>query len=431
MSIKKVSAILLTVIAMSLVCIVVMFGGLKIAHAESPVSGADGRYNVSYEIGGQSGIGAEMIAKYFDKTVVVEKIGNNYYASVTQLSSSMENLSLNLADGMQVGYRITEDNGNRKTFSYTLSEENLSKALPFSVFVAPRGETFDFTITLDLANATRTGDVEDTTTDRPGEYVPVITTTAGDTQMEKGATYVLPQATAALGDEVCEVTTKVYYDGEEVAFEGNRLALENAGEYTVIYRAECPTYKTNLGNNSYSEYSFIVTSKVGATTLAKFEDESGVFSSGTAIQASNITVGTAYELAAEKMKTIADTFSVMSVSYFAESGEEVTPSGNVTLYLAADMTFDRNEIVVYHLSDDGELTKIDCSGYGRYVRLQTDKTGTFIICIPGVAFVMPMWCWALIAVGGIVIIAAAVTLVVLTVKRKKRLKNKTDIVENK
>ena len=121
-------AAFLSAIVMSLVCIAALFGGVQTAHAESPVAGSDGRYNVSYEIGGQSGIGAEMIAKYFDKTVVVEKIGNHYYASVTQLSSSLENLSLNLADGMQVGYRITEDGGSRKTYSYTLSEENLSKA---------------------------------------------------------------------------------------------------------------------------------------------------------------------------------------------------------------------------------------------------------------------------------------------------------------
>ena len=51
--------------------------------------------------------------------------------------------------------------------------------------------------------------------------------------------------------------------------------------------------------------------------------------------------------------------------------------------------------------------------------------------MPGVGFVMPIWGWSLIAGGRIVNISAAVTLVVLTVKRKKRLKNKTDIVENK
>ena len=417
----------LFVAAIAAVCMLmslfaVLAGGGLTAYAESPVQGEDGTYSVPVNLDG-----LKMGADSFSSAAIVEKSGENYYMTFGH-SSSISDLVLE-SGNKQTGYTIKAE-GGWTYYTYTLSEKRLSSELSFSAYINAMSRNVNLTVKLNLSGATRTGDYS-YEGERPAEYVPVITTTAGDTQMEKGAIYVLPQATAALGDEVCEVTTKVYYDGEEVAFEGNRLALEKAGEYTVIYRAECPTYKTNLGNNSYSEYAFTIVSKVGATTLAKFEDESGALSSGTAIQASNITVGTTYELAADKMKTIADNFSVMSVSYFAESGEEVTPSGNVTLYLAADMTYDRNEIVVYHLSEDGELTKIDCSGYGRYVKLQTDKTGTFIICIPGVAFVMPMWGWVLIAVGGIVIIAAAVTLVVLTVKRKKRLKNKTDIVENK
>lgn len=419
---KNIFVSLMIAVCICLCLLAVFLGGGLTAYAESPVQGSDGVYSVSVDLSGLA-----MGADNFSSNATVEKSGDNYYMTFGH-SSSISDLVLE-SGNKQTGYTVKTE-GGWTYYTYTLSEKRLSSELSFSAYINAMSRNVNLTVKLNLSGAIRTGDYS-YEGERPAEYVPVITTTAGDTQMEKGATYVLPQATAALGDEVCEVTTKVYYDGEEVAVDGNRIALENAGEYTVIYRAECPTYKTNLGNNSYSEYSFIVTSKVGATTLAKFEDESGVLSSGTAIQASNITVGTAYEIAAEKMKTIAYTFSVMSVSYFAESGEEVTPSGNVTLYLAADMTFDRNEIVVYHLSEDGELTKIDCSGYGRYVRLQTDKTGTFIICIPGVAFVMPMWGWALIAVGGIVIIAAAVTLVVLTVKRKKRLKNKTDIVENK
>ena len=117
MRVKKIGTVFFATIIMGLICIAALFGGVQVAHAESPVAGSDGRYNVSYTIGGQTGIGADMIARYMDGTVVVEKIGDNYYASVTQLSSSMEDLSLNLAEGMQVGYRITGDNGRSKTYS--------------------------------------------------------------------------------------------------------------------------------------------------------------------------------------------------------------------------------------------------------------------------------------------------------------------------
>ena len=395
-----------------LITLAALVGGGLTAYAESPVQGSDGVYSVPVNLDGLA-----MGADNFSSSATVEKSGENYYMTFGH-SSSISNLVLE-SGNKQTGYTVKTE-GGWTYYTYTLSAERLSSELSFSAYINAMNRNVNLTVKLNLSGATRTGDYS-YEGERPAEYVPVITTTAGDTQMEKGATYVLPTATAALGDEVCEVTAKVLYGGEEVALDGNRLALADAGEYTVIYRAESSAYKTNLGNNSYSEYAFTVVSKVGATVLAKFEDESGALSSGTAIQASNITVGTAYELAAEKMKAIADNFSVMSVSYFAESGEEVTPSGNVALYLAADMTYDRNEVVVYHLSEDGELTKIDCSGYGRFVKLKTDKTGTFIICIPGVAFAMPMWGYVTGAtIVVLFLIVGACSLGVLMRKRRRR-----------
>lgn len=398
---------------MCLIMLAALMGGGLTAYAESPIASSDGVYSVPVNLSGLA-----MGADNFSSSATVEKSGENYYMTFGH-SSSISNLVLE-SGNKQTGYTVRTENG-WTYYTYTMSAQRLQSSLSFSAYINAMSRDVSFTITLNLANGTRTGDYVDVG-ERPAEYVPVITTTAGDTQMEKGATYVLPAATAVLGDEVCEVTTKVFYGGEEVAVDRNRFTLENAGEYTVIYRAESSAYKTNLGNNSYSEYAFTVVSKVGATVLAKFEDESGALSSGTAIQASKITVGTSYELAAEKMKTIADNFSVTSVSYFTESGEEVTPGGNVSLYLMADMTYDRNKIVVYHLSEDGELTKIDCSGYGRYARLQTDKTGTFIVCIPGVAFVMPMWGYALILIACVLVLGAGITLIIILVRKKRKRK---------
>lgn len=400
-------------LSMCLIMLAALMGGGLTAYAESPIASSDGVYSVPVNLSGLA-----MGADNFSSSATVEKSGENYYMTFGH-SSSISNLVLE-SGNKQTGYTVRTENG-WTYYTYTMSAQRLQSSLSFSAYINAMSRDVSFTITLNLANGTRTGDYVDVG-ERPAEYVPVITTTAGDTQMEKGATYVLPAATAVLGDEACGVTTKVFYGGEEVAVDRNRFTLENAGEYTVIYRAESSAYKTNLGNNSYSEYAFTVVSKVGATVLAKFEDESGALSSGTAIQASNITVGTTYELAAEKMKTISDNFSVMSVSYFTESGEEVTPGGNVSLYLVADMTYDRNKIVVYHLSEDGELTKIDCSGYGRYVRLQTDKTGTFIVCIPGVAFVMPMWGYALILIACVLVLGAGITLIIILVRKKRKRK---------
>lgn len=425
---KKISSMLLVAVIVFLACIAALFGGVRVARAESPVTGTDGRYNVSYTIGGQTGIGADMIARYMDGTVVVEKIGDNYYASVTQLSSSMEDLSLNLAEGMQVGYRITEDNGSRKTYSYTLSAENLASALPFSVFVAPRGETFTFTIALDLANATRVGDVEDTTTDRPGEFVPVLSTIAGDEyEAAQGSVFTVPAATASLGDENCEVVVSAYYvrDGErtEVEVTNNQFTLANAGEYHFVYRAESVQYKSLLGNNTFVEKDVTVTSVVGGGTLAKFEDANGVLGENVSIQAGRVTEGsTLYDTAADKMAEIADNFEVFGVSLINADGSEAVPSDDYTLYLKAKSTFNRNEIVVYHMADDGTLTELTSENGGSYVKITTDKTGTFIVCIPGVAFIMPIWGYAVILVVCVLVVAAAITVTVVLVRKRKKAK---------
>ena len=87
------------------------------------------------------------------------------------------------------------------------------------------------------------------------------------------------------------------------------------------------------------------------------------------------------------------------------------------------MQYDRNEIAVYHLAEDGTLTELSADGYGRYVRFDTGETGTFIVCVPGVAFIMPMWGYALILGGCLIIVAAAVILTVLLVKRRKSKQN--------
>ena len=207
----------------------VLAGGGLTAYAESPVQWENGTYSVPVNLDG-----LKMGADSFSSAANVEKSGENYYMTFGH-SSSISDLVLE-SGNKQTGYTIKAE-GGWTYYTYTLSEKRLSSELSFSAYINAMSRNVNLTVKLNLSGATRTGDYS-YEGERPAEFVPVITTNAGDTQMEKGATYVLPQATAALGDEVCEVTTKVYYGGEEVDFDGNRLTLENAGEYTVISRTE-------------------------------------------------------------------------------------------------------------------------------------------------------------------------------------------------
>ena len=162
---------------------------------------------------------------------------------------------------------------------------------------------------------------------------------------------------------------------------------------------------------------------MGGGTLAKFEDANGVLGENVSIQAGRVTEGsTLYDTAADKMAEIADNFEVFGVSLINADGSEAVPSDDYTLYLKAKSTFNRNEIVVYHMAEDGTLTELASENGGSYVKITTDKTGTFIVCIPGVAFVMPMWGYAVILVACVLVVAAAVMVTVILVRRKKKAK---------
>ncbi len=411
---------LIAFFAAMLICLIMLaalMGGGLTAYAESPVQGSDGVYSVPVNLSGLA-----MGADNFSPSATVEKSGENYYMTFGH-SSSISDMVLE-SGNMQTGYTVRTENG-WTYYTYTLSAERLQSSLSFSAYINAMSRDVNFTITLNLGGGTRTGDYVDVG-ERPAEYVPVIETTAGrEYEAASGSVFPIPSATATLGDENLDVSISAYYvqGGEqtEVPVTNNSLTLENVGEYHVVYRAESATYKTNLGNNTYTEYDVAITSVAGGSTLAKFEDANGVLAEGTSLLASRITSGSSvYTTAADKMASIADNFEVFGISYVSADGTAATPGGNITLYLQADMTYDRNEVVVYHMADDGTLTEIVADGYGRYVRFDTDKTGTFIVCIPGVAFVMPMWGYAVILVACVLVVAAAVTVTAMLVRRKKK-----------
>ena len=120
------------------------------------------------------------------------------------------------------------------------------------------------------------------------------------------------------------------------------------------------------------------------------------------------------------MKKIADNFEVYSAEFLSEDGEVIPLSDKVKLLFRADDYFDRTKAEVYYMDENGGLTRLSASGYGRYVATETDKTGTFIVCIPGVAFHMPMWGYVLILAGAVVIVGGGGVAIFLIARRKKQ-----------
>ena len=391
-----------------------LFQSVSISYAasEQVISGGDGTYTVPVNLD------LKMGADNFTNPVTVEKFGGKYYMTFG-FSSSIGYLNLNL-DGKEVG-KTSEKKDGWTYVTYTLSENNLKSKLFFSAYINAMSREMNFTATLNLSSSDKTSETVRDLGERPAEFVPVISTkAAAEYSLKVGTVFPIPEATAKLGNEDSSVVITAVFGNDSVDVSGGKLTLGNVGEYKIIYKATNSQYKTSLGNDSFSEYVVTVHAVTGENAIVKFRDTNHVLPEKAGILAGKVTDGSeVYEKAASAMKKIADNFEVYSAEFLSKDGEAITLSDKVELLFRADDYFDRTKAEVYYMDENGELTKLSASGYGRYVVAETDKTGTFIVCIPGVAFHMPMWGYALILTAAVVILAGSIVLSLRSRNRRR------------
>lgn len=411
---KKIFAAKIAIFALIL-CVLFQSASTIYAASEQLISGGDGTYSVSVNLD------LKMGADNFTNPVTVEKFGGKYYMTFG-FSSSIGYLNLNL-EGKEVG-KTSEKKDGWTYYTYTLSENNLKSKLSFSAYINAMSRETNFTATLNLSSSTKTSETVRDLGERPAEFVPVISTkAAAEYSLKVGTVFPIPKATANLGNEDSTVVITAVFKDESVDVSNGKLTLDKVGEYKIIYKAINTQYKTSLGNDTFSEYVVTVRSITGENDIVKFKDTHNVLPEKAGIIAGKVIDGSSnYKKAASAMKKIADNFEVYSAEFLSEDGEVIALSGKVELMFRADDYFDRTKAEVYYMDENGSLTKLSASGYGRYVVAETDKTGTFIVCIPGVAFHMPMWGYALILVGAVVVIAGIVVTIIIVAKRKKKLK---------
>ena len=409
---KKIFAVSIAVFALILCG---LFQSVSIAYAasEQVISSGDGTYTVPVNLD------LKMGADNFTNPVTVEKQDGKYYMTFG-FSSAIGYLNLNL-DGKEVG-KTSEKKDGWTYVTYTLSENNLKSKLSFSAYINAMSREMNFTATLNLSSSKKTFDTVRDLGERPAEFVPVISTkAAAEYSLKVGTVFPIPEATAKLGNEDSSVVITAVFGNESVDVSGGKLTLGNVGEYKIIYKATNSQYKTSLGNDSFSEYVVTVHSITGENDIVKFRDTNNVLPDKAGIIAGKVTDGSdVYEKAASAMKKIADNFEVYSAEFLSEDGEVITLNGKVELLFRADDYFDRTKAEVYYMDENGSLTKLSASGYGRYVITETDKTGTFVVCVPGVAFHMPMWGYLLIIVGTVVIVGGGGVAILLIARRKKQ-----------
>ena len=413
---KKIFAVSIAVFALIL-CGLFQSALISYAASEQVISGGDGTYTVPVNLD------LKMGADHFTNPVTVEKQDGKYYMTFG-FDSSIGYLNLNL-DGKEVG-KTSEKKDGWTYDTYTLSENNLKSNLSFSAYINAMSREMNFTATLNLSSSDKTSETVRDLGERPAEFVPVISTkAAAEYSLKVGTVFPIPEATANLGNEDSPVVITAVFGNDSVDVSGGKLTLGNIGEYKIIYKATNAQYKTSLGNDSFSEYVVTVHAVTGENDIVKFRDANNVLPEKAGILAGKVTDGSeVYEKAASAMKTIADNFEVYSAEFLSEDGEVIPLSDKVELLFRADDYFDRAKAEVYYMDENGGLTKLSASGYGRYIVTETDKTGAFIVCIPGVAFHMPMWGYALIWAGAVVILAGAIVLSLRSRNRRRTRRGK-------
>lgn len=381
------------------------------AYAQSSLDG-DGTYTVPVDLAG-----LKMGADNFTSAATVEKHGDLYFFSFGH-SRSIRDMTLTGND-KTAGYTVKAEN-DMTVYTYTVSYARLSSDLPFKALISAMGKEASFTIRLKLNEAKKISDSIADIGERPAEYVPTIHTSAANTySLKTGTSFLIPQATATLGSEPCQLSVSAYYAGENVDIIDGKLLLDQVGTYKIVYRATSDQYKTMLGNDTFTEYTVIVHSTTGENDIVKLRD--GDLDKNGGIIAGKLHVGTpVYEKAALAMSKIADNFEVYSIELISDDGSPIIPNGEISYLVLADGYFDRTSVEAYYMDENGSIVKIPTSNCGRYVSITTDKTGTFIICTPGVAFVMPMWGYAVITAMILAVVAFAIILAVIAVKRKRR-----------
>lgn len=413
---KKIFAVSIAVFALIL-CGLFQSALISYAASEQVISGGDGTYTVPVNLD------LKMGADHFTNPVTVEKQDGKYYMTFG-FDSSIGYLNLKL-DGKEVG-KTSEKKDGWTYYTYTLSENNLKSNLSFSAYINAMSREMNFTATLNLSSSDKTSETVRDLGERPAEFVPVISTkAAAEYSLKVGTVFPIPEATANLGNEDSPVVITAVFGNDSVDVSGGKLTLGNIGEYKIIYKATNAQYKTSLGNDSFSEYVVTVHAVTGENDIVKFRDANNVLPEKAGILAGKVTDGSeVYEKAASAMKKIADNFEVYSAEFLSKDGEVIPLSDKVELLFRADDYFDRTKAEVYYMDENGGLTRLSASGYGRYIVTETDKTGTFIVCIPGVAFHMPMWGYALIWVGAVVILAGAIVLSLRSRNRRRTRRGK-------
>ncbi len=378
-------------------------------------------YTASYEIGGTNQIGKHMIGKYFDSTARIFKEDDLYFLSLTLLDNqALTDLNLSVSS-LKSGVK-EEIDGKKTVYTMTLSYEDIKKEISVSGNVNKMGMDVSFSIKPNFSSLELTSEKVDETEEYPAQFVPELHfDSLGDIETTLNSYYMIPNVKGFFDGKDLPVEVKVTSpSGEEVQIEENKIRVSELGDYSLAYKTSTKEYKTNLGNDSYALETITLKSNAQESDLVKVNDINHVLPKGTIVQCQRIHSGSTYEKISSLLENISDHYEVTDISLMDQNGDKLNLSGTIQCLINTNPNYDRNKVKVAFVLDD-KLEPVSSESYGRYIRFESQKTGTYVIYVEGVkSSVNLSLLITLSVVGGVLVLALILFLILFRLRKKKK-----------
>lgn len=379
-------------------------------------------YTASYEIGGTNQIGKQMIGKYFDSRAKIFKEDDLYFLSLTLLDNqALTDLNLSVSS-LKSGVK-EEIDGKKTVYTMTLSYEDIKKEIFVSGNVNKMGMDVSFSIKPDFTSLELTSEKVDEIEEYPARFVPELHfDSLGDIETTLNSYYMIPNVKGFFDGKDLPVEVKVTSpSGEEVQIEENKIHVSELGDYSLAYKTSTDEYKTNLGNDSYALETISLKSNALESDLVKVNDINHVLPEGTIVQCQRIHSGSTYEKISSLLENVSDHYEITDISLIDQNGDKLNLSGTIQCLVNTNPNYNRNKVKVALALDD-KLEPVSSENYGRYIRFESQKMGTYVIYVEGVkSSVNLSLLITLSVVGGVLVLALILFLVIFLLRKKKRM----------
>ena len=379
-------------------------------------------YNASYEINGTNQIGKQMIGKYFDPTAKVFKEDDLYFLSLTLLDNqALTNLDLSISS-LKSGI-MEEVDGKKTVYTITLSDEDIEKEISVSGRVDKMGMNVSFSIKMDVSSLEMTSEKIDETIEYPARFVPELRfDSLGDIQTTLNSYYTIPEAKGFFDNRELPVDVSVTSpSGEEVPLSENRIHVRELGDYKLEFKTSTSEYQTNLGNDSFAIKTITLTSNAVSTDLVKVDDINNVLPSGAIVQCQRIDSGSTYEMISSLLVNVSDHYEITGISLMDQNGDELVLEKPIQCLIKTNPNYDRNKVKVALLSDE-TLEVVSFENYGRYIRFENKKMGTYVVYVEGVKGNVNLLLILIFSILGSVLLVALIVFLFLFLFKKKKKK---------